>query len=66
MPPITDLILYYVPITLVSCLVYASVKRESPREILGVAVRYFGMFTLLIGGLVGVLLLMQILFSPAS
>lgn len=64
--PITELILYYTPVTLVSCLVYASVKRDSPREIVGVAARYFGMFTLLILGLVGILLLIQILFSPGS
>lgn len=64
--PITELILYYTPVTLVSCLVYASVKRDSPREILGVAVKYFGMFTALIFALVVVLWLVQVLFSPAS
>lgn len=64
--PITELILYYTPVTLVSCLVYASVKRDSPREILGVAVKYFGMFTALIFALVVVLWLIQVLFSPAS
>ena len=64
--PIAELIFYYTPVTLVSCLVYASVKRESPREILGVAVRYFGMFTLLIAALVAVLWLIQVLFSPGS
>jgi hypothetical protein len=61
MPPITELILYYVPVTLVSCVVYASVKRDSPREIVLTGLRYFVLFTLLIAVLVAVIELLPML-----
>jgi hypothetical protein len=52
---IIELILYYIPVTLVSCIVYASVKRHSPSEIMAAGLRYFGMFTGLIVVLVAVI-----------
>jgi len=52
---IIELILYYVPVTLVSCIVYASVKRHSPGEIMGAGLRYFAMFTGLIVVLIAVI-----------
>lgn len=63
MPPIPELILYYVPVTLASCLVYASVKRQAPADIVRTGLRYFVMFTLLIGVLVAVLELLAVLFQ---
>jgi hypothetical protein len=52
---IIELILYYVPVTLVSCIVYASVKRNSMSEIMGAGLRYFAMFTGLIVVLIAVI-----------
>ena len=63
MPPIPELILYYVPVTLASCLVYASVKRQQPGEIVRTGVRYFVMFTILIAILVAVLELIPVVFG---
>ena len=63
MPPIPELILYYVPVTLASCLVYASVKRQAPGDIVRTGLRYFVMFTFLIAVLVAVLELLPVIFG---
>ncbi len=48
MPQIVEMILFYIPITLIACIVYASIKRNSLREITLAGLNYFLMFTGLI------------------
>jgi len=48
MPQIVEMILYYIPITLVASFVYASIKRESLRDVTTVGFKYFVSFTGLI------------------
>ena len=60
---IGELLLYYVPITAVACLIYASIKRTSLEGLIPIALRYFIQFTLVVVVCAGILELVQVLFS---
>lgn len=60
---ITEMLLYYLPITAVSCVIYASIKRTSLEGLVPIAVRYFVQFTVVVAVCAIVLELVQFLFA---
>ncbi len=57
-----DLLLYYLPITIIGCLVYASLKRPTLAGIVPIALRYFVGFTAIVVGCIVVLEVVPLVF----